>query len=118
MIGLGRMPEVSNALSGIFRVFQGFGEGGHDFEDVANHAVVGDFKNRGVRILVDGDDSARAFHAYHVLNRAADAQREIKFWRDGLAGAAYLAFHGEPAFITTRAGRGDLAAEGFGESFS
>src|SRR5258707_12139197 len=95
MIGLGRMPEVSNALSGIFRFFQGFGEGGHDFEDVADDAVVGDFKNRGVRILVDGDDSAPAFHAYHVLNRAPDAESEIKFWADGLSGRANLAVQWE-----------------------
>jgi len=52
MIGLGRMPEVSNALSGIFRFFQGFGEGGHDFEDVADYAVVGDFEDGALASLL------------------------------------------------------------------
>jgi len=30
-------------------------------------------------IFVDGDDCARALHADDVLNRAADAKREIEF---------------------------------------
>src|SRR5882724_12957387 len=101
-----------------FRFFQGFGERGHDFEDVADYAVVGDFEDGSVGIFVDGDDGAGAFHANNVLNGATDAESEIKFWRNGLAGAADLAFHGEPAFIANGAGRGDLAAESFGESFS
>src|SRR5690348_4630475 len=77
--------------------FERFGEGGHDFEDVADDAVIGNFENGRVGILVDGNDGARAFHSNDMLNCAADAQSEIEFWRDGLAGAADLPLHGEPA---------------------
>src|SRR5580704_13539433 len=78
--------------------FEGFGEGGHDFEVV-------------------GDDAARALHANDVLDGAADAEREIEFWCDGLAGAPDLAFHRKPAFIADRARGGDLSAERFGDGF-
>src|SRR6266481_4385961 len=68
--------------------FQGFGEGGHDFEDVADDAVIGDLENGGVRIFVDRHDGACVLHADDVLDRAADAERQVKFRRDGLARAA------------------------------
>ena len=35
----------------------GFGEGGDDFHEVADDAVVCDFEDGGVRIFVDGDDA-------------------------------------------------------------
>src|SRR5713101_4800836 len=91
------------------------GEGGHDFEDIADDGVVGDFEDGSVLVFVDGDDGARAFHAHDVLNRAADAERKIELRRDGLAGAADLAVHGKPAFIADGPGRGDFAANGFSE---
>src|SRR5580693_4421218 len=97
--------------------FEGFGEGGHDFEDVGDDAVVGDFEDGGVLIFVDGHDGARALHANDVLDGAADAEREIEFWRDGLAGAADLALHRKPAFVADRARRSDLSAERFGDGF-
>src|SRR5260370_21475426 len=105
------------ALSGL-DFFQSFGEGGHDFEDVADDAVVRDFENWSVGILVDGHDGARAFHADDVLNRAADAQRQIQFRRDGLAGAADLSLHREPAFVANRTLRRDFAAQRFRQRFS
>ncbi len=42
----------------------------HDLEQVADDAVVGDFEDRGVGILVDGDDGVRALHSDEVLNGA------------------------------------------------
>src|ERR1700722_8352556 len=100
-----------------FGFFEGFGEGGHDFEDVSDDAVVGDFEDGGVLVFVDGDDGARAFHADDVLDGTADAECEIKFGSDGLAGAADLAFHREPSFVADRARRGDFSAESFGDGF-
>ena len=123
----GRTVRCSNVGAGIskadtaawwlLRFFECLGEGGHDFEDVADDAVVGDFEDWGVLVFVDGDDGARAFHAYDVLDGAADAEREVELGRDGLAGAADLALHGEPAFVADRARGGDFAAESFGERF-
>src|ERR1051325_400613 len=92
-------------------LLQLFGEGGHDFEDVADDAVIGNFENGRVRILVDGDDGARALHADNMLNGAADAKREVEFRRNGLAGAANLALHGEPAFVADGARGSNFRAE-------
>src|SRR5207249_9894957 len=101
-----------------FEFLQLFCQGGHDFEDVADHAVVGNFEDGSVRILVDGDAGAGALHADDVLNRATDAQGEIEFRRDGLPRTAYLALHGEPALITTRTRCGDPAAQRFRQRFA
>ena len=102
---------------GGFGFFEGFGQGGHDFEDVGDYAVVGDFEDGGVGVFVDGDDGAGAFHADDVLDGAADTEREIEFWGDSLAGAADLALHGEPAFVADGTRGRDFSAEGFGEGF-
>src|SRR5947207_12914040 len=95
-----------------FFFFQSFGEGGHDFEDVADDTVIGDFKNRSVRVFVDGHDGARALHADDMLNRAADAQRQIQLWRNRLSRAADLPLHGETALIANRPRRVNLASPG------
>src|SRR5262249_6770156 len=94
-----RSNFASPPRKSLLGLFQSFGKRGHDFEDVANDAVIRDFKNRRVRILVNGHDGARALHADDMLNRAADAEREIELWSDRLPRAANLSLHGEPAFI-------------------
>src|SRR5262249_8991977 len=109
--------SCSRATATSFCLMQLFGQGGHDFEDVANHAVVGDFEDRRVLVFVDGDDGARALHAHDVLDGAGNAEGEIEFRRDGLAGAAYLALHGEPSLVADRTGCRDFRAEGFGDGF-
>ena len=53
----------------------------------------------------------------HVLDGAADAEREIELGRDGLAGAADLAVHGEPAFVADGARGADFAAHELREFF-
>src|SRR5205823_10678672 len=50
-------------------------------------------------------------------NGTANAEREIKFWRDGLARTADLAFHREPAFIADGARGGDFRPKCFRERF-
>src|SRR5207302_9373880 len=78
----------------------------NDVEQVADYAVIGDLEDRSLGVFVDGDDGARAFHAHDVLDGAADAERQIKLGSDGLAGAADLAVHGQPAGIADGAGSG------------
>src|SRR5689334_7505052 len=101
--------------SGGLGFFQSFGQCGHDFKDVGDDAVVRDFENWRVGVLVDGDDGARAFHADNMLDRAADAEREIKFGRDSLPGTADLALHRQPAFVADGARSRDFSAESFRE---
>ena len=56
-----------------FCFFEFFDQGGDDFEEVAYYAVIGNFEDGGILILVDGGDGAGAFHADYVLDGAADA---------------------------------------------
>src|SRR5258708_149297 len=42
-------------------LLEGFGQSGDELEDVADDTVVGDFKDGGVGVLIDGDDGARTF---------------------------------------------------------
>src|SRR5215467_8664615 len=81
----GPAPTMSTSASSCSRgtatlpgLLQLFGESGHDFEDVADDAIVCDLEDRGVLVLVDRNDGARALHADDVLDGAADAQRKIK----------------------------------------
>src|SRR5580692_7926955 len=99
----------------LVRLFQFFDERGDDFEEVAYDAVVGYFEDWRVLIFIDGGDGAGAFHADYVLDGAANAEREIEFGRDGLAGAADLAVHGEPAFVADGARGADFAPHQFRE---
>src|SRR5216684_7782722 len=101
----------------LFCFFQSFCQRGHDLENIANHAIIGNLKNRRVLVFVDGHDGARAFHSHHVLDRAADAQRQVQFRRHSLAGAADLPFHRQPAFIADRARCGYFSAQRLGQRF-
>src|SRR5262249_41052778 len=111
-----RTRTQTNARS-LFRFLEGFGEGGHNFEDIADDTVVSDFENRRVLIFVDRDNGAGALHADNMLDCAADTQRKIKFRGDGLAGAADLALHGEPAFVADGTRGGNFRAQSLGDGF-
>ena len=74
--------------------FDGFGQGGDYFEEVADYAVVGYFKDGGVGVFVDGYDALRGLHADQVLDGAGDSDCEVELGGYGLAGAADLALHG------------------------
>jgi hypothetical protein len=64
-------PAVALVGGGLALGFlHGFGEGGDDFKEVADDAVVGDIEDGRVGILIDGDDRLRALHADQVLNGA------------------------------------------------
>ncbi len=71
--GSGRQPHKSGAAA----FLQGFDEGGDDLKQIADDAVVGNFEDGSVGVLVDGDHGARAFHPDDVLDGAGDAEREI-----------------------------------------
>src|SRR5260221_12431544 len=72
------------ALRSLLSRLYGFDDRRYDLEQVADDTVVGDFEDRRIGILVDGDDGARAFHADQMLNRAGDAEREVPLRRDRL----------------------------------
>src|SRR6476619_5442544 len=84
------------------------GDGG---EQILLEAVVGDAEDRRLGILVDRDDDLRVLHAGEVLDRAADADRDIELRRDDLARLAALPVAWRVAGID----RGAAGAEGGAE---
>jgi curli biogenesis system outer membrane secretion channel CsgG len=74
----------------------------------ATKADVGDLEDRGVFVLVDGDDGLGILHARKVLDRARDADRDVDFGGDDLAGLADLIVVGDIARID----RGARCADG------
>src|SRR5947209_7740081 len=86
-----------------------------DLVHVADDAEVAELEDRRVRVLVDRDDHARALHADLVLDRAADAERDVELRRDDLARLADLRAVRVPAGVDDGARRADGAAERLGE---
>src|SRR3984957_19870570 len=67
-----------------------FGQFGNRLIQIRDQAVIGNLEDRRVLILVDRDDHLGILHAGEMLNRAGNADRDIKFWRHHLAGLADL----------------------------
>src|SRR5215467_4409328 len=107
--------SCSRATATSFCLLQLFSQGRHDFEDVTDHAIVRDFEDGRVLVFVDGHDGARALHAHDMLDGAGDAESEIEFGCDGLAGAADLALHGQPSLVADRTGRRNFGAQSLGD---
>src|SRR5215211_7014206 len=63
---------------------------GHDLEEIAHDAVVGNLENRGFLVLVDRDDGLAVLHPGEMLDRAGDADGDIEVGRHHLAGLADL----------------------------
>lgn len=72
-----RMPLSCCATLRLQRLLELFGQKRHDFEQVADDAIVGNLEDRRFRILVNRDDDTRLAHAGHMLDRAADAAGDV-----------------------------------------
>src|SRR5438046_8583196 len=55
-----------------------FGQSRNDFEQVAHHAVIGNFENRRVLVLVDRDDHFRRPHAGQMLDHPGDPDGDVQ----------------------------------------
>src|SRR4029450_7842363 len=51
---------------------------GHDLEEIAHDAVVGNLEDRGFLVLVDRNDGLAVLHAGEMLDRAGDADGDIE----------------------------------------
>ncbi len=91
------------------------GQLGHDLEQVADQADVGDLEDRRFLVLVDGDDDFGILHPREMLDRARNADRDIDLRRDDLAGLADLIIVGRLARIDRGAAGADPGAELVGE---
>src|SRR5690606_23814413 len=77
--GRGRPRSISEASLGEFV---------HQLWDssfiVRDQAVIGDLEDRGVLVLVDGDDDLRVLHARQMLDRARNTDGDVELRRDNL----------------------------------
>ena len=71
-----------------------------DLEQVTDDDEVGELADRRVGVPVDGDDRARRLDADLVLDRAADAARDVERRLDDLARLADLLAIGDPPAST------------------
>src|SRR5262249_6396739 len=71
------------SASGLAQFLLKFRQGG---EEVGDEAVIGNLKDRRLFVLIDRDDDLRILHAGKMLDRAGNPDRDVKFWRDDLAG--------------------------------
>src|SRR5215831_2369243 len=102
----------SKTLTPGFRLLDFFNQWRYDIEQVAHDCVISDLENWCLRILIDSDDCARALHPNNVLNRTADAERQVELGRNGLSGGPDLAVHGQPSGIADRARGREISAKG------
>src|SRR3974390_2458964 len=63
----------------------------HDVEQVSDDSDIGDLEDRCLRVFVDSNNTSRALHTYDMLDRSADAQRQIQLRRDRLPRRSHLA---------------------------
>src|SRR5450756_2598331 len=104
-----------SAASDVYKRQDLLGKGRHHFEEVVDDSVVGVLEYRGVRVLVDSNHQVRALHAGHVLEGAADPDREVELRFHRLAGYAHLAVLGQPPGVDDRAAGREVGAHGLGE---
>ena len=112
-VGIAHDRFVILTLSGTGRSNRGSdlaGQFGNGIEQIGNQAKVGDLEDRGVFVLVDGDDRLGVLHAGEVLDGARDADGDVDFGGDDLAGLADLIVVGDIARIDRRAAGADLGA--------
>src|SRR4029434_11024532 len=72
---------------------------GHDLEQIAHDAVVGNLEDRRFLVLVDRNDGLAVLHAGEMLDRAGDADGDVEVGRHHLAGLADLVVVGHVACV-------------------
>src|SRR5258708_718294 len=92
-----------------------FGQFGNRLIQIRDQTIIGDLENRRVLVLVDRDDHLGILHAGEMLDRAGDADSDIKFRCHNLAGLADLPVVRRIAGIDRGTRRTDAGAELVGE---
>ena len=99
------------------RGLQCLGQRRNGLKEVRDEAVIRDLEDRCLGVLVDRDDDLRVLHPREMLDRAGDADGDIDFGGDDLAGLADLIIIGDIARVDRRAAGADARAELVGERF-
>jgi len=87
----------------------------HELEQITDQSDVGHLEDRGILVLVDGDDDLRILHVGKVLDRSRNTDRDIDFGANDLAGLADLIVVGNIARIDGRTPCTDASTELVGE---
>jgi hypothetical protein len=89
----------------------------HHFKQIPDQPVIRHLEDRGIRILVDGDDDFRFLHPGQMLDGAGDADREVKLRRNDLAGLANLVVIRDKTGVDRSTGGTERRTELVGERF-
>ena len=102
---------------GLFRFcrFNGCDQFRNHLMQIADDTVVGDIKNGCGSVRIYGDDDIGFFHSGNVRNGSGNAAGEVNFRCNGFSGGANLIVSGDPAFINSRTGSGDVSTEKAGQ---
>src|SRR6476620_10359667 len=66
---------------------------------IAEDAHVRGLQDRGIWVVVDGDDGARAEYTHHVVESPLDTQTQVEVGGYRVAGDADLLLAGQPALV-------------------
>src|SRR5215213_8018545 len=77
-------PPWAAALLAAFAQF--LGEFGQRLVEIGDESIVGNLENRRLLVLVDRHDHLGILHASKMLDRARNADRDVKLRRHNLAG--------------------------------
>src|SRR5689334_1533504 len=88
---------------------------GHDLEEIAHDAIVGNLEDRGFLVLIDRNDGLAVLHAGEMLDRAGDADGDIEVGRHDLAGLANLVVVGHVAGVHGGAAGAETGTELVGQ---
>src|SRR4030042_750213 len=72
---------------------------GDDSKKITDNAISGNFKDRSLRVFVDGDNDIRCLHPSLMLNRARDSAGNVDLGPDRTASLSNLLFVWDPARI-------------------
>src|SRR5450631_564686 len=102
-------------LSLLSELAERFGQFGNRLVEIRDQTVIGNLENRRILVLVDRDDHLGILHAGEMLDRAGDADGDIKFRRHHLAGLPDLPVVRRISGIDRGARGADAGAELVGE---
>ena len=83
----------------------------HRIKQISHKPDIGHLEDRRIGIFVDRDDDLAFLHARQMLDRAGDADGDVDFGRNDLAGLADLIVVGDLARIDCRARGADGCAQ-------
>ena len=86
-----------------------------ELQDVVDNSDIRHLKDRGLGVLVDGDDERIALNAGQMLERATDAAGQIDLGLDGFSGRADLAGFLQPLGVDHGSRAAHRPAQGVGQ---